>query len=58
MYNILARVADHYKMKRRYDDEPDEIQYEGPWNLYLRDFDSTLNQNYINCKDAPGAVHD
>lgn len=53
MYNILARVADHYKMKRRYDDEPDEIQYEGPWNLYLRDFDPTLNQNYMKCKDAP-----
>lgn len=53
LYNILARVADHYKMKRRYDDEPDEIQYEGPWTLYLRDFDPTLNQSFMKCKDAP-----
>jgi hypothetical protein len=53
LYNILARVADHYKMKRRYDDEPDEIQYEGPWTLYLRDFDPTLNQSFMKCKDVP-----
>ena len=53
MYNILARVADNYKMKRRYDDEPDEIQYEGPWTLYLRDFDPTLNQSFMKCKEAP-----
>lgn len=42
MHNILARVADNYQIDNRYDLWRGE-QYEGPWELSIRDFDPTLN---------------
>ena len=54
MYNILARVSDHYKMIDRWGyPEKEEVAFEGAWDPYVRDFDPTLNQNYMVCKDAP-----
>ncbi|ORU01402.1 hypothetical protein D081_0221 [Anaerovibrio sp. JC8] len=43
MYNILARLSDYFKV--RGENWNDEIgkDYSGPWNLYVRDFDPTLN---------------
>lgn len=41
MYNILARLSDHYKLKGWNLDK--EYDYEGPWDPYVRDFDPTLN---------------
>ena len=54
MYNILARVSDHCKMIDRYNmQETDSIQFEGAWDPYVRDFDPTLNQNFMVCDSAP-----
>ena len=54
MYNILARVSDHCKMIDRYTwPEPREILYQGTWEPYVRDFEPTLNQNFLDCPDAP-----
>lgn len=54
MYNILARVSDHAKMIDRYNwPEPCQISYEGTWEPDVRDFDPTVNQNYMQCPDAP-----
>ena len=49
-YNILARISDHYRIKKW--DEPSQI-YEGPWEPYVRDFDPTLNKNFISSSDVP-----
>lgn len=55
MYHILARVTDHYKMYDNYNfqSKEDDIFYEGAWNPYVRDFDPTLNNNFMQCADAP-----
>jgi len=54
MYNILARVSDHYEMKDGYSINDDvKIPFEGAWEPYVRDFDPTLNQNFMTCEDAP-----
>ena len=54
MYNILARVSDNYKMKRKYSLENDaEISFEGAWEPCVRDFDPTLNYNFMHCPHAP-----
>lgn len=54
MYNILARVTDYYKMNERYGINGDtEISYNGAWAPYVRDFDPTLNSNFMVCNDAP-----
>ena len=54
MYNMLARISDHCKMKDSWNWPPtDDVQFEGAWNPYVRDFDPTLNQNYMVCDDAP-----
>lgn len=54
MYNILARVSDHNKMEDQWNwpKNPD-IQFEGAWNPYIRDFDPTLNQYFMRCDEAP-----
>ena len=57
MYNILARVADHYKMIDRWNySQKDIVCFEGPWNPYVRDFDPTLNQYAMKCENAPKFV--
>ena len=54
MFNILARVSDHCDMIDRWS-YPDKqiILYEGAWEPYVRDFDPTLNRNFMTCPDAP-----
>ena len=55
MYNILARVSDHYKFSDRYrwnnGEEPEE--FDGAWNPYVRDFDPTLNRNFLDDPSCP-----
>ena len=55
MYNILARVSDHYKLSGIYSsqDNEDDFLYEGAWEPYVRDFDPTLNINSMYCAIAP-----
>lgn len=45
-YNVLARLSDTHKLLGPYSDDKKDIQYNGPWNLYVRDFDPTLNTRY------------
>ena len=49
-YNILARISDLHRIKEW--DEPSQA-YEGPWNPYVRDFDPTLNRNFLYSPDVP-----
>lgn len=49
-YNILARVSDRH-MLHNYN-EPSS-PYIGPWQIHVRDFDPTLNCNFIVSKDLP-----
>lgn len=53
MYNILARVSDNYKMRCRYSMDDEELVFEGAWEPYVRDFDPTLNYNFVHCDEAP-----
>ncbi len=53
MYNILARVSDYYKLVDGYGDYKKEVPYEGAWDLHVRDFDPTLNNQFMNYKAAP-----
>lgn len=54
MYNMLARISDHCKMIDRWSyPEEENVQFEGAWELYARDFDPTLNQSFMVCNDAP-----
>ena len=54
MYNMLARISDHCKMIDRWNyPEKEDVQFEGVWELYARDFDPTLNQSFMICNDAP-----
>lgn len=54
MYNMLARISDHCKMIDRWNyPEEEDVQFEGAWELYARDFDPTLNQSFMVCNDAP-----
>lgn len=54
MYNILARISDHYKMIDRWNiPEKEDIKYEGTWEPFIRDFDPTLNENFMICHNAP-----
>lgn len=52
LYNILARLSDNYKMKSDPFSQTN-TQYESPADLYLRDFDPTLNFNSINNYQLP-----
>lgn len=54
MYNVLARVSDHCEMN----DDPSFPErkpqiYNGPWLPNVRDFDPTLNSNFIRVSVAP-----
>ena len=54
MHNILARVSDHYRMLDRYSiREEREVLFEGAWEPYVRDFDPTVNKNFMKCNAAP-----
>ncbi|MBS5115448.1 MAG: hypothetical protein KHY88_07115 [Erysipelotrichaceae bacterium] len=53
MYNILARISDYYPMKNTYSMEDETVEYEGPWEPYVRDFDPTLNEYNLFSIDAP-----
>ena len=51
----MARVSDHYKFFDRYrwnnGEEPEE--FDGAWNPYVRDFDPTLNRNFLDDPSCP-----
>jgi len=49
-YHVMALISDHRKM-RSYDGYP--LAYNGPWDPYVRDFDPTINENFMKCGDAP-----
>lgn len=49
-YHIMALVSDHCKV-RHFDDFP--IDYDGPWDPYVRDFDPTINENFMKCEEVP-----
>lgn len=54
MHNMLARISDSCKMVERWNyPHRDGIQFEGAWELYVRDFDPTLNLSFMVCNDAP-----
>ena len=54
MYHILAQVTDGCAMIDRYRTEEDKkILYEGTWEPCVRDFDPTLNNNFMKCKTVP-----
>ena len=49
-YNILARISDSHCVKEW--NEPSRL-FEGPWDPYVRDFDPTLNRNFLSSPDVP-----
>ena len=54
MYNMLARISDHCKMVDHWNyPEKEDVKFEGAWEPYIRDFDPTLNQSFMICKEAP-----
>lgn len=55
MYNILARVSDHHKLSDRWNEEG-FTNFDGAWNPYVRDFDPTLNSNFLDDPDRPQSL--
>ena len=54
MYNMLARISDHCRMVERWNyPVKEEVQFEGAWEPYVRDFDPTLNRSFMICNIAP-----
>ncbi len=53
-YHVMALISDHCKM-RSYDGYP--LDYNGPWDPYVRDFDPTINENFMKCKGVPTFPH-
>lgn len=49
-YHIMALVSDHCKLCH-FDDYP--LDYDGPWDPYVRDFDPTINENFMKCEEVP-----
>lgn len=50
MFNFLARISDNYPMINNYTDE--QLDFKGSYQLHIRDFDPTLNENKffnLNC---------
>lgn len=43
-YNCLSKISDNHLIK---DYNGKKKQYEGPWEPYVRDFDPTLNENFL-----------
>lgn len=52
LYNILARITDYYPMRNRFSMDKEIVQYNGPWEPYVRDFDPTLNEHNLLDKNA------
>lgn len=53
-HNILARISDSHKLSSIYSNDNEELQYNGAWNPYIRDFDPTFNtRSTINSIDYP-----
>ena len=54
MYYMLACISDNNKMIRWWNyPKNEEIFYEGPWFPYVRDFDPSLNTNFMYCCEVP-----
>lgn len=53
MYNIMARVTDNYSIKNSYEIGLFNNKFEGAWDPCVRNFDPTLNVNFMRCKDVP-----
>lgn len=49
-YNILARISDVQPLK---DWDDSHYPYEGTWEPYVRDFDPTLNVNFLKPESLP-----
>lgn len=45
-YNLLARVADNYPLNNQHYEN--RGHYNGPWNPYVRDYDPSLNINFLS----------
>ena len=45
MFNFLARISDNYPMINNYTDE--QLDFKGSYQLRIRDFDPTLNENKL-----------
>lgn len=58
MYNILARVSDHYELSNKWNEEEEISKFDGAWNPYVRDFDPTLNNNFLNDPNRPNLLKD
>lgn len=54
MYNILARVSDTNKVEG--DSEKNDDIYKGSFEPYIRDFDPTLNDNFLISPDIPDFI--
>ena len=54
LHEMLARISDNYKMVdcRSYQ-EKEEVSFEGAWEPNVRDFDPTLNAEFMVCTEAP-----
>ena len=50
MYNVLARISDQHSLEGW---GKESSVYSGTWEPYVRDFDPTLNRNFMNISDAP-----
>lgn len=55
MFNILARVSDYCPTRESGFGFRSDVEniYEGPWDLFIRDFDPTLNRFFMDNNDAP-----
>lgn len=50
-YNALAKIADHHDVGGRWGENSHE--YRGPWEPFVRDFDPTINENFLYENNAP-----
>ena len=53
MYNILARLSDTHNIRSANWNDKEGMVYQGAWNLYVRDFDPTLNTKIKPDTDLP-----
>lgn len=51
LYHILAKVSDTHQIKGDSDNE--DYTYKGAYDPYVRDFDPTLNDNFLIANDIP-----
>ncbi|MDN5412480.1 MAG: hypothetical protein L0F95_08775, partial [Lactococcus sp.] len=52
LYNILARVSDHHELSNRWNEES-FTGFDGAWQANVRDFDPTLNSNFLYDPNRP-----